>query len=242
MMPVEDTPLPQPPEGSTSLFQALFAFPVSACELRGLGSPQTLLPAERDSLHGAVPARIAEFAAGRHCAHQALQAFGVAADVPLLRGPHREPLWPADLVGSITHTAGYCAAVVAPASACAGLGIDAEHCGQVGPELWPLLFDASERALLQALEPLARDQLATVLFAAKEAFFKSHFRLSATMPEFTDMALRPTRPLAAQGTLELIRIGDARVATWARHTSFRYALHGPLALASATVHHVTPRD
>src|SRR5450830_253804 len=159
MMPVEDMPLPPPPEGRSSLFQALFEFPVSACELRGIGSPQSLLPAERDSIAGAVPARIAEFAAGRHCAHQALQAFGVAADVPLLRGPRREPLWPAGLVGSITHTAGYCAAVVAPASACAGLGIDAEHCGQVGTELWPLLFDASELALLRAQDPLNNGHL-----------------------------------------------------------------------------------
>lgn len=240
MMPVDDTPLPQPPEGSTSLFQALFAFPVSACELRGPGSPQALLPAERDSLHGAVPARIAEFAAGRHCAHQALQALGVAADVPLLRGPHREPLWPAGWVGSITHTTGYCAAVVAPASACAGLGIDAEHCGRVGPELWPMLFDASELAQLHSLQPLARDRLATVLFAAKEAFFKSHFRLSGAMTEFTDMALRPTAPWAEQGRLELIRVGDARVAACARHATLRYALQGPLALASATVHHTAP--
>src|SRR5450830_783757 len=201
MMPVEDMPLPPPPEGRSSLFQALFEFPVSACELRGIGSPQSLLPAERDSIAGAVPAR---------------------------------------LVGSITHTAGYCAAVVAPASACAGLGIDAEHCGQVGTELWPLLFDASELALLRAQDPLNNGHLATVLFAVKEAFFKSHFRLSGAMPEFTDIALRPTAPWAEQGTVELIRVGDARVAAWARHASLRYALHGPLVLASATLPHDRP--
>src|SRR5450830_589651 len=223
MMPVEDMPLPPPPEGRSSLFQALFEFPVSACELRGIGSPQNLLPAERDSIAGAVPARIAEFAAGRHCAHQALQAFGVAGDMQLLRGPRREPLWPAGLVGSITHTAGYCAAVVAPASACAGLGID-----------------ASELALLRAQDPLNNGHLATVLFAVKEAFFKSHFRLSGAMPEFTDIALRPTAPWAEQGTVELIRVGDARVAAWARHASLRYALHGPLVLASATLPHDRP--
>jgi len=240
MAPVDDMTLPCPPEGHASLFQALFSFSVSTCELRGPGSPQGLLPAERDSIAGAVPARIAEFAAGRHCAHQALLAFGVAADVPLLRGPHREPLWPAGLVGSITHTAGYCAAVVAPACACAGLGIDAEHSGQVSPELWPMLFDASELALLHALEPRAKDRLATVLFAAKEAFFKSHFRLSGALTEFTEIALRPTGPLDTQGTLELIRVGDARVAAWARHARLNYAWQGPLVLASATLHHAAP--
>ncbi|RUP24031.1 MAG: 4'-phosphopantetheinyl transferase superfamily protein [Curvibacter sp.] len=227
---------PQPIRGE-SPFQALFEFPVSACELRGPDVPRGLLPAEGDSIRGAVPARVAEFAAGRHCAHQAMQAFGVAADLPLLRGPHREPLWPPGLVGSITHTAGYCAAVVAPAAACAGLGIDAEQCGQVGVELWPMLFDTEELAQLRSMPPLAGQTMATVLFSAKEAFFKSHFRLSGAMPEFNHIGLHPVDPPGAFGRLTLARVGDARLAAWAPRTTLRYALHGTLVLASSVVHH-----
>lgn len=233
--PVAASP-PQPISGE-SLFQALFGFPVSACELREPGLPHELLPAEQASIQGAVPARVAEFAAGRHCAHRAMQALGVAADVPLLRGPHREPLWPPGLVGSITHTAGYCAAVVAPAAACAGLGIDAEQRGQVGVELWPMLFDSEELAWLRSLPPLAGHTMATVLFSAKEAFFKSHFRLSGAMPEFNHIGLQPIDPPGALGRLTLARVGDARLAACAPRTTLRYALHGALVLASATVHH-----
>lgn len=218
-------------------FPALFALPVCAYELSTPGSPDWLLPEELASIRGAVPARTAEFAAGRRCAHAAMQAFGIAAGTPLLRGTHREPLWPTGLRGSITHTAGYCAAVVAHAGHCAGIGIDAEHCERVGPELWPVLFDATEVAALRALEPTACAALATLLFAVKEAFFKSQFALTAAVPDFTDVAFRTQGPLAQQGTLDLVRVSDSRLAGLAPRSAFRYALHGPFALAAATVHH-----
>lgn len=229
------SPAQQPCE--SAWFQALFPFPVSARELRGTGVPDWLLPAERDSLGGAVPTRIQEFAAGRRCAREAMQALGVAPQRPLLRGPQRQPLWPAGVVGSITHTKGYCAAVVAPASACAGLGIDAERCADLDAELWPRLFDAAELSTLGTLEPEAARQLSTVLFAVKEAFFKSQFPLSAAMPDFTEVSFRLCAPLGPQGALDLLSVRDARLSGLAARASFRYALRGPWALAAAAIQH-----
>ncbi|MBV8619480.1 MAG: 4'-phosphopantetheinyl transferase superfamily protein [Curvibacter sp.] len=226
-------PTAQPCE--SGLVRALFAIPVQAMELRDRGLPAWLLPEERDSIAGAVPSRIEEFAAGRRCARDAMRAFGLDTPGPLRRGPHREPLWPAGLVGSITHTEGFCAAVVASARACAGLGIDAERCGRLGPGLWPLLFDATEQAALRALSPPDQDRLATVLFAAKEALFKSQFALSAAVPEFTDVCLRLAAPLADSGSLELVAVRDARLEPWAGRSRFRYALQGPFALAGALI-------
>lgn len=222
---------------ASRLLPALFAFPVNAYELSTPGSPDWLLPEELASIRAAVPARIAEFAAGRRCARDAMRELGIAADAPLLRGAHREPLWPTGLRGSITHTEGYCAAVVARAGDCAGLGIDAERCGRVGVDLWPLLFDATEIAALQALEPIPCATLATLLFAVKEAFFKSQFALSAAVPAFTDVVFRATEPLAGQGTLELVRVSDSRLAGFAARSTFRYVLHGPFALVGAAIHH-----
>src|SRR5947207_7559339 len=66
-----------------------------------------------------------EFAAGRACARLALERLG-RSNGPVLRGSNREPVWPDGVVGSITHTAGYCAAAVTEASCVLGLGIDAE--------------------------------------------------------------------------------------------------------------------
>ena len=60
----------------------------------------------------AVPKRIQEFADGRLCARRALEEFGVT-NFPIRMARDRQPVWPDSLIGSITHTAGLCAAVVA---------------------------------------------------------------------------------------------------------------------------------
>jgi 4'-phosphopantetheinyl transferase EntD len=71
-----------------------------------------LFPEEAMQLDGAVDSRLREFATGRSCARQALAGLGLAP-APILRGAKREPLWPAGIVGSITHCRGYRAAAVA---------------------------------------------------------------------------------------------------------------------------------
>src|SRR5277367_2552834 len=69
------------------------------------------LPRELDR---AVRARRTEFLAGRACARSALRklADGRADDaIPI--GPDRAPVWPAGIVGAITHAHGFAAAAVA---------------------------------------------------------------------------------------------------------------------------------
>ena len=73
----------------------------------------------------AVDRRRAEFTTVRTCARIALGRLGLPP-APLLTGSKREPLWPAGVVGSITHCDGYRAAAVARASEVAAIGIDAE--------------------------------------------------------------------------------------------------------------------
>jgi 4'-phosphopantetheinyl transferase EntD len=90
---------------------------------------------------------------------------------PILKRESGAPLWPAGIVGSITHTDGYGAAVAASAADFAGLGVDAERVGGVTPDLWPRLFNAIERAGLEQLRDPAK--AATILFSAKEACHKA---------------------------------------------------------------------
>ena len=90
----------------------LFPPGVVATELRETGDPHLLLPAEARYLGRAVPKRIGEFAAGRLCARRGLAEFGVV-DFAVEMAADRQPIWPAALVGSITHTAGFCASVIA---------------------------------------------------------------------------------------------------------------------------------
>src|SRR5437763_335927 len=79
-----------------------------------------LYPEERACIARAVPKRRAEFATGRVCARQALERLGVAVG-PLLPHPDRSPAWPPGIVGSISHTDGYCAVAVAEATRALGI-------------------------------------------------------------------------------------------------------------------------
>ena len=97
-----------------------------------------LHPDEAPAVVRAVAKRQLEFAAGRHYAHSALQALG-AAPGPLLVGPARAPLWPAGVVGAISHDDGWAAAAVARQVDCAGLGIDIESLRVNSPPLAAIL-------------------------------------------------------------------------------------------------------
>lgn len=139
-------------------------------ELFDLGQELPLHPEEEPIVDGAAPKRRRDFALGRACAHAALAGLDLDKG-PIMRGGNGAPSWPAGLVGSITHTSGYAAALVARAADFAGLGVDAELVGGVTRELWPRLFDAGEQDFLAYRTDSAR--AATLLFSAKEACHKA---------------------------------------------------------------------
>jgi 4'-phosphopantetheinyl transferase EntD len=116
-----------------------------------------LHPEEARMLEGCVEKRQREILAGRRCARLALAQLGIV-DVPLLAGPDRAPLWPAAVVGSLTHTdgcaGGYCGVVVGESRRFTGIGIDAEPRLPLPGELWDLILDPEEkRQALQSTSP-----------------------------------------------------------------------------------------
>jgi 4'-phosphopantetheinyl transferase EntD len=139
-------------------------------ELFDLGQDLPLHPEEERIVAGAAPKRRRDFALGRACAHAALAELDLDK-CPIARAGNGAPFWPAGLVGSITHTPGYAAALVGCAADFAGLGVDAELVGGVTRELWPRLFDAGEQDFLVGRPDPAR--AATLLFSAKEACHKA---------------------------------------------------------------------
>lgn len=154
----------------TGLLAQLLAPGLFGAELQDSGQPVPFHPDEEHLVASAAPTRRRDFALGRACAHSALAQLGLG-DGPILKAPDGAPLWPAGLVGSITHTRGYAAALVARAPDCSGLGVDAERTGGVTPDLWPRLFCLPELDYLKAQPD--RDRIATILFSAKEACFKA---------------------------------------------------------------------
>jgi 4'-phosphopantetheinyl transferase EntD len=193
---------PPNPAVLSDAFRALFPDGVVAAELREPGDAALLLPAEAACLGRAAPKRIQEFAAGRLCARRALAEFG-RLDFAVCVGSDRQPLWPAGMVGSITHTAGVCAAVVGDAARFAGLGLDCEHAAKVNPDLWPKICGPRELRMLGALPRAQQAPIAALIFAAKEAFYKCQYPITAEFLGFHDLHVEPADWSAPQGQFDV---------------------------------------
>jgi enterobactin synthetase component D len=125
----------------------------------------TLVGDEPAAVAAALPARAQEFATGRWCARRALAGLGLDGRQEIPVGPHREPVWPVGINGSLSHTRGFVAAMVATGTD--GVGIDVERTDHVlGDAEWRFI-STGETA------PSMVDRL--TIFSAKEAFFKLVF-------------------------------------------------------------------
>ncbi len=170
---------------------ALFPAGVVAMEMREPGAAASLRVEEAAFVAAAVPSRLSEFAAGRLCARRAMAEFGVV-DFPLRVANDRRPVWPDGLVGSITHTAGMCAAVVAERRIFKSVGLDSEVVGDVGEPLWRKICVAAELDWLGSLPPAQRAAGAALIFSAKEAFYKCQYPLTEEPLTFQDVRVVPT--------------------------------------------------
>jgi len=186
-MSTESKRPPDRPANSAAV-GALFAAGVVAVELCGEGTPDALFPAERESVRRAVDKRVREFAAGRMCARHAMAQLGFP-ESPLLAAADRQPIWPEPLVGSLSHTAGFCVAVVARKSEWLALGVDTELSGAPSPDLWSTICEPDELAWCHSLPAAARAAAVTVLFAAKEAFYKCQYPLTTEWLDFHDLRI-----------------------------------------------------
>lgn len=163
----------------------LLATGVVAAESCGPGNPLQLHESERRQVAGAPPVRVREFAAGRVCAHRALEVRGIS-DYALLRSADRRLHWPAEIVGSLTRAADFCAAVIGPNNRFAGLGLDMEGIEPVTEALWPRVCVAPE---LRWLPKAERESAATLVFSAKTAFYKCLYTVSRAWLVFSDMQI-----------------------------------------------------
>ncbi|SEJ05714.1 4'-phosphopantetheinyl transferase [Pseudomonas sp. NFR16] len=142
------------------------------------------------SIQRSVAKRQAEFLAGRLCAREAMRLLDGRTHVPPI-GDDRAPVWPEGLCGSITHSTGWAAAIVARRQHWRGLGMDAEQ------------LMSNERALRLAGEILTADELkrmaagpedqvahqVTLTFSLKESLFKALYPLVLKRFYFEDAEL-----------------------------------------------------
>lgn len=199
--------LPGPPgRHAASLTRSLFPACVATAEARAETWEGPLHPEEERFVQRAVARRRREFGAGRACARAALRALGLEAGaIPV--GPDRAPVWPAGVVGSITHTRGFCAAAVARRRDLGGVGVDAERRGAVGPELVPRVCTPAEIRWMQAAASRSARDWATLVFSAKEAAYKAlHARLGGRILGFHDAVL-PEPPRGGEFCVSVVAEG-----------------------------------
>lgn len=171
-------------------FDALLPSCVSTSHRLNDDGVEDILPPEQAAVAGVVQARRDEFRTGRHCAREALTQLGLP-NTAIPAGPHREPLWPPAIVGSITHCDGCRAAAVAHHSELRALGIDVETHEPLPPGvLTEVALPDEQSEVRDLLERLPMIRWDRVLFSMKESIYKTWFPLHLRWLGFTDCRVR----------------------------------------------------
>jgi 4'-phosphopantetheinyl transferase EntD len=145
-----------------------------------------LFPEEEAALGNAVEKRRREFVTARACAREALSRLGVPAQ-PIPTGARGEPIWPAGIVGSITHCAGYRACAVARASELLTIGVDAEPDDALpGGVLADIALPEERRWIEAAAGADPGTSWDRLLFTIKESIYKAWFPLTGSWLGFED--------------------------------------------------------
>lgn len=168
-----------------TLFGADVAFTTSD-QLTSL--PPALLPEEEVLLGPVRDIRRREFTLGRACARQCMRALD-RGTAPVLVGAGREPVWPAGLVGSITHTGTFAAAAVASITALRGIGLDAEPDAPLPQGVLERIGTVDERRWVGRVDRAVLAHPGRVLFCAKEATYKVWYPLTHRFLEFGEVAV-----------------------------------------------------
>ncbi len=177
----------------------------------------------------AVPKRRLEFLAGRSCAVAALRRLvpDVRADaIPV--GTDRAPVWPAGVLGALTHSDGFAAAAVALVKDAHGVGLDSERI--VSAE--GLEAIATQAATAEEIVALGADLdeavMLTLVFSAKESLFKCLYPRVRRYFDFHDATISDVSIGTLAFTAELrIELGGLPAGS---------QLRGRFALADGFVH------
>ncbi|WKD57480.1 4'-phosphopantetheinyl transferase Npt [Corynebacterium capitovis DSM 44611] len=137
-----------------------------------------LHPEEKGLVSRAVDRRKAEFGDARWCAHEALAELGYGSSEAILRGEGGMPLWPDGVSGSLTHTEGFRAAVVAPVDHLVSVGIDCEPAGPLPEGVVDQIARSQERQQIDTMRSNGIEWADRLIFCAKEATYKCWFPLS----------------------------------------------------------------
>ena len=167
------------------LLEGLFPPKVRTAEIGIDAEAAGLFPEECRALAGAVERRRREFQAGRACARQAMRGLGIAPmAVPV--GADRAPIWPAGVIGSISHNETRCAAALALTSdRFRAIGLDIEAAAPLDDAFTEEICTRREAAWLSRRPRVDRGLLLKAIFSAKECTYKCQYPLTGQIFDFT---------------------------------------------------------
>ena len=102
------------------------------------------------------------------------------------------PVWPEGWVGSISHSKGICSVAIVRSNNLSSIGIDLESLNRIRSELWRKIVSEEETSAIQAHAVQTErsvDDLMTVVFSIKEAFYKYQFPKTGLWLGFLDVHL-----------------------------------------------------
>ena len=188
-----------------------------------------LYPEEERFTAQMVERRLQEFQHGRSCARLALSMLGQPPG-PVGRGKHREPLWPAGFIGSISHAGDHAAAAVAATDLFLGIGLDMEFADPIEDCLIASICRPEEIGRVDDGEDIG--YRAKLLFSIKESIYKCMWPLIREFVDFTEIEVRlvddSDRYEAIAHTAKCDAVPVDRL-------SGRYRRYGKLILASAYI-------
>lgn len=156
-----------------------------------------------------VPKRRAQFLAGRLAAKNALCSIKKTTELQndaILIGQHREALWPKGIIGSISHSDEISIAVAQPKSTTKlGVGVDIQSILSDDDiaKSRSLVLTARDQTLLEkGVEGQSYNQFFTLIFSAKESFFKAAFNSVGDYFDFDAVSVNSIDMDAQQLTLK----------------------------------------
>lgn len=155
-------------------------------------------------LSTAVDKRKSEFLAGRTLVAQAFKHLNIPSqNVP--RGPKREPVWPLNVQGSITHSRDHCACILTTKpNLFVGIDLEAPLSENALRSVRRVAMIANDGLVYTSQSTFSEQHFATLLFSAKETLYKALFPIVQSFFGF-DAATIHNAPSDNQIELRLTR-------------------------------------
>ena len=148
-----------------------------------------LFDVEMEFIKNAVEKRVMEFTAGRIAVRNILEKIGYK-NFPILQGKLREPVWPSELSGSITHDGDYCIVAISYKSKVSLLGIDLTTDKKLDRDLVNLICTEDEIIFIESRDAQFKNiDIYKLIFSIKESIYKCLFPLVGEIFDFHDVCV-----------------------------------------------------